>query len=63
MRVYACPKCGSTQGIEKEYIGGMDTGDRICSKCHFVGPLKAWAITEADLGLLVGDERVPDDSN
>lgn len=28
-----CPKCGNTAGFSKEYLGGMQTGDYICSKC------------------------------
>lgn len=43
-----CPKCGS-QKIKKEYINAksvgadiskdIDTGDRICTKCGYIGPL------------------------
>ena len=29
-----CPKCGNTSIFSKEYMLGMQTGDRICSNCN-----------------------------
>ncbi|MEY3301904.1 MAG: hypothetical protein RLZZ139_276 [Cyanobacteriota bacterium] len=28
-----CPKCGNTESFRKEYMLGMQTGDRICNNC------------------------------
>jgi predicted RNA-binding Zn-ribbon protein involved in translation (DUF1610 family) len=42
-----CPKCGGTT-ITKEYLFGMDTGDKICCDCnHVFSKASGWAAADA----------------
>ncbi len=57
--VYACPKCGNTEGLRQERIRGMGTGDHVCPKCGFVGPPPDWKTTEAKFGWVVPESERP----